>query len=345
MRQGEEPRSPARNFEVQKLAEGVYAVVRKDLPGLMVDANSVFIINDEDVVVVDTSGAPSTSKEVVAALKKLTGKPVKYVVNTHWHDDHIIGDPVYQEAFPGVEFIAHARMREYLPNQGAVNRKSFLQGAPGALESLKSALAKDKSITGAPISAEERESYASDIRLVELALAEAPGTRLTLPTITLEDRLTLYRGNRIIDIRHLGSGHTGGDIVVHLPREGIVITGDLVVWPVPLVGAEQSHIGDWSATLEKLRDLKPSIIVPGHGPVMRDDSYVKLMSNLFASIKQQTEAAVARGETLEQARKSVNLTDLRKQFAGDSTVRRVLFDIYVAGPSVAAAFREASAKR
>jgi len=311
----------------------------------MVDANSVFILNDEDVVGVDTSGPPSTSKEVVAAPKKLTGKPVKYVVNTHWHDDHIIGDPVYQEAFPGVEFIAHARMREYLPNQGAVNRKGFLQGAPGALESLKSALAKDKSISGAPISQEERESYASDIRLVELALAEAPGTRLTLPTITLEDHLTLYRGDRVIDIRHLGSGHTGGDIVVHLPREGIVITGDLVVWPVPLVGAEQSHIGEWSATLEKLRALKPSIIVPGHGPVMRDDSYVKLMSDLFASIKQQTEAAVTRGETLAQARKSVSLGDLRKQFAGDSAVRKVLFDIYVAGPAVAAAFREASAKR
>jgi cyclase len=343
--QGEEDRSPARNFEVQKIAEGVYAVVRKDLPGLMVDANSVFIINDDDVVVVDTNGAPSTTREVLAALRRLTSKPVRYVINTHWHDDHIIGDPVYQEAFPGVEFIAHARMREYLPGQGAVNRKNFLQGAPSALQSLKESLAKNRSITGAPLSAEERESYASDIRLAELALAEAPGTRLTLPTITLEERLTLHRGDRVIDIRHLGSGHTGGDIVVHLPREGIVITGDLVVWPVPLVGSEQSHIGDWSATLEKLRALKPSVIVPGHGPVMRDDSYLKLMASLFASVKQQTEAAVARGETLEQARKSVSLDELRKQFAGDSPVRKVLFDVYVAGPSVAAAFREASRKR
>ena len=333
------------NFEVQKIAEGVYAVIRKDLPGLMVDANSVFIINEEDVVVVDTSGAPSTTKEVLAALRKLTTKPVRYVVNTHWHDDHIIGDPVYQEAFPGVEFIGHARMREYLPVQGAANRKNFLQGTPSALQDLKDSLAKNQSITGAPISAEERESYASDIKLVELALAEAPGTRLTLPTITLEDRLTLHRGSRVIDIRHLGNGHTAGDIVVHLPGEGIVITGDLVVWPVPLVGGDQSHVGDWSATLEKLRALKPSIIVPGHGPVMRDDSYVKLMASLFASVKQQTDAAVARGETLDQARKSVNLDELRKQFAGDSVVRKVLFNMYVAGPSIAAAFREAQPKR
>ncbi|HYP26813.1 MAG TPA: MBL fold metallo-hydrolase [Blastocatellia bacterium] len=345
MPQGERAPSPARNFEVQKVAEGVYAVIRKDLPGLMVDANSVFIINEEDVVVVDTSGAPSTTKEVLAALRKLTNKPVKYVINTHWHDDHIIGDPVYQEAFPGVEFIAHARMREYLPNQGAVNRKNFLQGAPGALESLKDSLAKNKSITGADITEEERESYASDIRLAELALAEAPGTRLTLPTITLEDRLTLHRGGRVIDILHLGSGHTAGDIVVHLPREGVVVTGDLVVWPVPLVGGDQSQVGTWSETLEKLLALKPSVIVPGHGPIMRDDSYVKLVAGLFASVKRQVEAAVARGETLAQARKSVSLDEYRRQFAGDSAVRKVLFDVYVAQPAVAAAFREASSKR
>jgi glyoxylase-like metal-dependent hydrolase (beta-lactamase superfamily II) len=329
----------ARNFEVQKLAEGVYAVIRKDPPGLMVDANSVFIINDNDVVVVDTSGAPATAKEVISALRRLTDKPVRYVVNTHWHDDHIIGDPVYRDAFPGVEFIGHSRMREYLPNEGAVNRKKFLEGARGGRDFLRGLIEKNKSITGGDLTAEERESYTSDIRLVELALSEASGTELTLPTITLEERLTLRRGNRIIDIRHLGRGHTGGDLIVHLPQEGIVITGDLVVWPVPLVGSDQSYIGDWSATLEKLRELRPATIVPGHGPVMRDDSHVKLMASLFASIKQQTDAARSRGETLEQARKSLNLDEFRKQFAGDSSVRKVLFDTYVAQPGVAAAYR------
>jgi glyoxylase-like metal-dependent hydrolase (beta-lactamase superfamily II) len=337
--------SPARNFDVQKLADGVYAVIRKDLPGLMVDANNVFIINDDDVVVVDANGAPSITREVLAALRKLTNKPVKYVINTHWHDDHIIGDPVYRETFPAVEFIAHANTRSYLPSQGAINRKNFLTGAPGALDMLKSLLTKNKSLTGGDLTTEERASYSSDIRLVELVLAEAPGTQLTLPTITFEDRLTLYRGSRVIDILHLGNGHTSGDIVVHLPKEGIAITGDLVVWPVPLVGSEQSHIGDWSLTLEKLRALRPATIVPGHGPVMHDDSYIKMMASLFASVKQQTDAAVARGETLEQARKSVKLDDFRKQFAGDSPVRKVLFDNYVTGPAIAAAFGEASVKR
>ena len=122
--------SVAGNFEVQKIGEGVYAVIRKDLPGLMVDANNVFIINDDGVVVVDSNGAPSITKEVLAALRRLTTKPVKFVINTHYHDDHIRGNQVYRDAFPNVEFIGHAFAREYLPGQGAVNRKRFLEGAP-----------------------------------------------------------------------------------------------------------------------------------------------------------------------------------------------------------------------
>src|SRR5437868_6522498 len=120
--QDKEAQSVAAGFSVQKLAEGVYAVIREKPPGFMVDANNVFIINDEDVIVVDSNGAPAITKEVLAALRKLTNKPVKYVINTHWHDDHIRGNQVYRDAFPGVEFIGHQTMREYLPAQGAVNR-------------------------------------------------------------------------------------------------------------------------------------------------------------------------------------------------------------------------------
>jgi glyoxylase-like metal-dependent hydrolase (beta-lactamase superfamily II) len=338
------PSGPASNFEVQTIAEGVYAVIRQDPPGLMVDANSVFIVNEDDVVVVDTSGAPSTTKEVVAALRKITNKPVRYVINTHWHDDHIIGDTVYREAFPGVDFIGHAKAREYLPTRGAVNRKGFLEGAPMAVEILQGLLAANKSFSGEELTAEERTSHENDIRLAELAVEEGPGVPLTLPTITVEDRLTLHRGNRTIDIRHLGRGHTAGDLVVHLPKESVVITGDLVVWPVPFVGGDQSYVGEWSVTLEKVLALKPAVIIPGHGPVLRDDSYVKILTRMFASIQQQTAAAVARGETLVQARKSVDLEEFRKILAGDSQLRSVIFSTYVTDPAVTAAFREASAK-
>jgi cyclase len=333
-------------FEMVKVAEGVYAAIRKEPPGLTVNANSVFIINDDDVVVVDTTLTPGTAKEELAALRKLTTKPVKYVVNTHWHDDHIMGNQAYRDAFPGVEFIAHANTREYLPTTGLTNRKQAMseQGYPGFIAALKNRLEKNESLFGGPMNEEERATLASDIKIAERYMAENPGVEIILPTITLEHQMTLYRGSRTIDIRYLGRGHTSGDIVVCLPRERIVITGDLVIWPVPYVGNPQSHPGDWSATLEKLIDLHPTVIIPGHGPVLHDDSYLKLMARLFASIKQQVEAAVARGETLEQTRKSVNLDEFQKLFAGDSRMRRLIFRSYVMGPAIEAAFSDASAK-
>src|SRR5689334_12057209 len=98
-------------FKIVKLSDGVYAAIRTEPPGLTVNGNSVFIINDDDVVVVDTTLTPGTAREIIAEIKKLTHKPVKYVINTHWHDDHIMGNAAYREAFPGVEFIAHTATR------------------------------------------------------------------------------------------------------------------------------------------------------------------------------------------------------------------------------------------
>ncbi len=331
-------------FDVVKVAEGVYATIRKDSPGLGAEANNVFIINDEDVVVVDTNVSPSSTREVLAALRKLTTKPVRYVVNTHWHDDHIIGNGVYREAFPGVEFVGHARAREYLPGVGRARREQAFKGAAQFVKDLQGLVAENKSLTGNPLTEEERASYLNDIKIGTRFVAEGPAAQIVVPTLAVEERLTLHRGERRIEILHLGRGHTAGDLVVHLPKEGVVVAGDLVVWPVPYVGGEQSHIGEWGATLERLIALRPSVIVPGHGPVMRDDSYARVLASMFASVTRQTREAVARGETLEQARKSVDLEEFRRQLAGDSQLRRLLFRVYVVAPSIEAAFREASAK-
>jgi glyoxylase-like metal-dependent hydrolase (beta-lactamase superfamily II) len=171
-----------------------------------------------------------------------------------------------------------------------------------------------------------------------------PNVKIVLPTLTLEDQLTLQRGARTIEIRHLGRGHTGADLIVLMPKEGILITGDLVVWLVPLIGST-SFPAAYSATMEKLLALPANIIVPGHGPVLRDHEYLKLTARLLASLKDQTAASVARGETLEQRRKSVNLTEFRKLLAGDSVMRRILFGDYVIGAGSAAAHREATTKQ
>ena len=327
-------------FELENIAEGVYVARRTEPAGLMVDANSVIIVNERDVVVVDANVGPSSAKEVLAALRKLTDKPVRYVVNTHWHDDHVLGNQVYRDAFPGVEFVGHRVMGEYLPAQGLKNRQNMLSGAPAGVAMLKSLLEKSRGMDGKPLAPETRASYESDVKLVERYLAETPAVEIVAPTVTFEERFTLRRGSRVIEVIHLGRGHTAGDIVVHLAGDNIVATGDLVVWPVPLIGGPQSYVHEWSATLEKLLALKPAIMVPGHGPVMRDNRYARQMISLFDAISGQACAAKARGELEETARKGMKLEDLRREFAADDQVRNALFSQYVVGPGVAAIYRE-----
>jgi len=336
----------APQFEMVKVTEGIYAAIRKEPPGLTVNANSVFIINQDDIVVIDTTLTPATAKEELAALRKLTDKPVTFVINTHWHDDHIMGNQVYRDAFPKVEFIAHAQTRAYLPTTGLTNRQQAMSpdGYPGFIKFLRGTLEKNVGPNGKALTEEERTTLASDLKIAESYMAENPKVEIVLPTIALEDRLTLYRGDREIDIRYLGRGHTSGDIVVYLPKEGIVAAGDLVIWPVPYVGGPQSHPADWKRSLDTLLELQASIIIPGHGPVLRDDSYVKLMSKLFATITEQVGEAVRRGETLEQTRKGMQLSDLRTAFAGESEMRKLIFGSYVIGPAVEAAYRDATAK-
>ena len=342
--QNQKAPASAGDFEIQKLSEGVYAAIRKQPPLFSFDPNNVFIINDDDVIVVDANASLAVTKELLAALRKLTGKPVKYVINTHWHDDHIVGNQVWREDFPGVEFIGHASALKDRPTTGAANRRGMLEGGKAYAARLRGLVEQNKSLAGAPITEEERVNYLGDVAWLERALAEAPGVQIILPTLTVEDRLVLHRGDRTIDIRHLGRGHTGADLIVHLPSEGVLITGDLVVWPIPLIGST-SYPAAYSATIEKLLTLPANIIVPGHGPVMRDQEYIKLLSRLLISLKEQTAAAVARGETLEQTRKSVDLTEFRRLLAGDSTLKRILFGDYVSGAGVAAAFREATVKQ
>ena len=337
-----EPGSPA-NIEIQKLAEGVYAVLRTDPPGVMFEANSAFFVGTDDVVVIDGGSNPSSAREVLAAIRKITDKPVRLLIKTHWHDDHMMGSAVYREAFPGVEIVAHSTAAEDMAAQGAINRKQMVEQGPGFAEFLRGLVKQEKGFDGESLTDEERESHISSVALAERYFAEPGKLQPLAPTLTFDDHLTVVRGDRTIDLLWLGRAHTRGDIVVHLPKEGIAFTGDIVAAPVPLIGSTSFPI-DYGLSLEKLLALKASVYVPGHGPVMKDDSYVQLMSRLLASMRQQTEAAVARGETLEQARKSVDLSEFRQAMAGDSKLRSLLFKMYVADPGVMRAYQQATEK-
>ena len=329
---------PGRNFTTEKVADGVYALIRNEPASLWFNPNNVFIIGKTDVIVVDSNISSEYTREVLAELRRLTDKPVKYVINTHWHEDHIIGNRVYRGAFPGVKFVGHRSTLKDLSEVGGANRQGSIKNGPGFLDLLKGKVQKGENLAGRPITDEERDGYASDIRLVSSYLAESAAFEIVLPDVLVDDQLTLTQDGRRVEVRFLGRAHTGADLVVHLPRERILISGDLIVHPVPLVGST-SYPLEYGSTLETLLTLNAKVFIPGHGPIMRDTSYVRSMIELLRSLKRQAEASSLRGETLEQMRKNMDLGSSQTVFTGDSQHRRFIFANYVTQSATAAAHK------
>lgn len=331
----------ARSFDVQKVADGVYAVIRREPASFWFNANNVFIVGKNDVIVVDANLTVGYTKEVIAALREITDKPVKYVINTHWHEDHIIGNRAYREAFPNVKFVGHRSTLTDLPEIGGENRKGTLQNGRGFVGTLESKIEKGESIAGGAITDEERAGYASDIKFVSSYLAESSAFEIVLPDVLVDDRLEIDQDGRKVEVLFFGRAHTGADLVVNLPKERIAITGDLMVHPVPLLGST-SYPLEYATTLGRLKELGSRVYIPGHGPVMKDDSYLDKMIALASAVRDRSKAAYKAGETVEQMRTKIDLADQSKIFAGDSRHRGFVFRNYVTLPATAAAHKHLS---
>lgn len=329
---------PLNPFRAERLAPGVYAMIQ-DPPARVSDSNVLVIINDEDVVVVDANILPSSAKYIIQEIRRLTAKPVRYVVNTHWHSDHHYGNAVYRDAFPGVEFIQHARTRRDIIERDVPALKTNLETEyPATLARYRNLLATNKTSAGAPLTDSLRTEVMGLVRLYEAFLTELSATPVIPGTLTFQDSLILHRGDRQIVIQHLGRGNTSGDVIVHLPKERIVATGDLVVHPIPF--SFFSTLSEWPATLRAIRKLPADVIMPGHGAVQRNWEYLDQLVELTESTWNQVRLAVMSGANLDSTRRKVDLERFRVMFAGKDERQRRLFDYLFAGPAVEAAYSE-----
>jgi cyclase len=325
----------------RELAPGVHAVLT-DPRGLISDSNVLLVINESDVVVVDANILPQSARHVVAEIRKLTDKPVRYVVNTHWHSDHHYGNAVYRDAYPGVEFIQHPFTRaQIIARDIPTLAKNVAENYPRVIASYEKALVDGKLADGREVTPERRATINELLRIYRAFVGEMGATAPIPGTVTVTDSLVLHRGARRIVIRYLGRGNTAGDLIVHLPQERIVATGDLVVSPSPF--GFFSHYGDWSATLRALKGIDAATILPGHGGIMTDWTYVDRLIELIESVWTQVKAAVADGADLEATRKRVNLDAFRDRFAGTDPRLVSSFTNNFVTPSVEAAWRELTA--
>lgn len=193
-------------------------------------SNAGFVVTDDGVVVIDALGSPVLATELLAEIRRITPQPVRYVIATHYHADHIYGLQVFKDA--GATVLAHAEAREYLTSDTAQKR----------LEASR----------------------------IDLAPWIDAKTRLVTADRWLEEPETRVRlGAFDFVIAHVGPAHTTEDLVVYVPQLSVLFSGDLFFrGRIPYVGQADSRL--WIASLNRLMQYQPKLVVPGHGPTSSD---------------------------------------------------------------------------
>jgi cyclase len=286
--------SGAHRFE--KVVDGVFYATASGT--MTVGSNTPVIVTDDEALVIDSEITPAAARALVADLKAVTGKPVRYVVDSHYHYDHAHGNQVFTR---DAQVIGHDNTRRRMLGnvlEQFTYRRSVEQ-VPTQVEALKERIAKE---TDAQQKAALERQVANSLAYLE----QVKETVVTPPNLTFDKTMTLFRGGREIRILYLGRGHTDTDVVVYLPKERIVCTGDLMESVVSYMG--DSFPEDWIATLERLKAIDFDTVMPGHGVVFKGKSKIDAFQNYLRDVITQLTALRKQGLSAEAAAPKVDVT-------------------------------------
>ena len=253
-------------LRAQRVVDGIYFVQGEAALGLSANRNFIsnagFVVTDDGVVVVDALGSPALAQELIAEIRRVTSQPIRFVVVTHYHADHIYGLQAFKAI--GATVIAHAHGKAYLHSDAAQRRL---------------------------------QSSRIDVAPWVNAQTQLVGADRWLDT----DETTVRVGSFDFVLRHVGPAHTAEDLVVFVPRAGVLFAGDLVFrGRIPFVGEADSR--QWIASLQRLIDFKPSFIVPGHGALSEAPLVdLQLTRDYLVHLRQTMAQAAANLEPFEEA--------------------------------------------
>lgn len=330
-------------FEFEELAPGVWAGVRPDGPRFPVLGSTVFVISEEGVVVFDGGGMPAMTEQLIAKVRSLTELPITHVITSHWHGDHNFGVFRIAEEFDQVQFIAHEFTQEVM-NSSRIN---YIDRELGFVEEnydrFIQIIETGKDLDGTERSATERAAYRDIIEHRDEIDHEFLRAKVTPANVTFSDSYLIKSGSRRIELLHLGHANTEGDIVMWLPEEKIVATGDIVVLPSPYAFNVPPRA--WSQTLRKLNALGYEILVPGHGEIQRDTAYVDLIIETSDAIADQRDRMLAEGMSAEEVQAALDFSAFEARFTHGDDYTRGYYKAFFEIPFRAAALKAVSGER
>jgi glyoxylase-like metal-dependent hydrolase (beta-lactamase superfamily II) len=304
---------PEDDFELIKVADGVYAAIAK--PGGLASGNAGFIIGDDGVLIFDTFFTPAALEELIGVIQSQTKLPIKYAVNSHYHLDHTGGNQVLTAR--SIPIIAHDKVMLWQTTKN----KRFLP-APEELQKRKTDAAKQLSETPED-QKDKRAQLERQIRRLDATMT----IKLTNPTKTFSTgTMRLKLGKREVILATL-PGHTGGDVFAYVPDANVVFTGDLG-WSKTLPNLVDATVNDWIPTLDKMLAQYPTAkFVPGHGTVA-EAADIRGFRTYLDDLRSRVKEGIANGLTIDQAKQQLTLPEKYKSFAFQNFATPNIEDMY-----------------
>jgi len=262
------------------------------------NSNSLVIVNEDDVVIVDSHVTPSKARDLVESVKSITPNPITTLINSHHHWDHAHGNQVFE----GIQIIGHEFAYEKLSG-APLEEKTYTDGLEGNAATIE----RVKQMIDSAADDEERGRVEAYLEMFLEHVQDFDEIAPIPPNVTMSEKMTLFRGEREIQIIFLGRAHTGGDVVIYFPDEKLVYTGDMAFSGPSFLG--DGYVDEWPETLENLKQLDFDLFVPGHGDPVSDLGRIDLVQDFYRDLWEKTAARHAAGVEVTSAAETIDMTN------------------------------------
>ncbi|HEY7303481.1 MAG TPA: MBL fold metallo-hydrolase [Bryobacteraceae bacterium] len=295
------PGSDSQLFDIEKVAEGVY--LAKARPQALINSNAAIFVNSADVLVVDSHSKPSAAASLIAQIKReITPKPVRYLVNSHFHWDHTQGNRAYRTAENKIDFIASKPTKQLMAELARKRLDESLAGVPQQIDALRTRAEK--------ASSEAEKTFCQDqIRQLRAYQAELRNYTLELPTITFDTSYLIRDKAHDLHVEFHGRAHTAGDVVVFCPQKRAVATGDMILGFLPYIG--DGFPRTWPKTIDSVAKLSIDHVLPGHGPVQSGRQTMTNERNYIEELTSKVAAGKDAGKSVADLQKTITMASLK----------------------------------
>jgi cyclase len=304
-------------FDIQKVADDVYFAAARPSP--IVNCNAAIFVNSADVLVVDAHSKPSAAAALIAQIKRdVTPKPVRYLVDSHFHWDHSQGNAAYLATGHKVDILATKTTKQLMEQYNAARLKASLDSAgpsPISYPWVGHQLEDLRERIGKATADAEKARLQLQLQRLESFAAEMKNFTPTLPTITFDKSYVVKDKNHELHLEFHGRAHTAGDVVVLCPQKRVIATGDAILGSVlPFFG--DSYPKAWPKTIADIGKLEFDHVMPGHGGVQHGHETLSGMGDYIDEITERVDAGKKAGQSITDLQQSIKFDSLKSLQSG-----------------------------